>query len=179
MFRKLNQHSAGQKIATLSTALGMDVRVAERKNSLNKREGRVPYEAVIKDCSCLFVACPLTADTQKMISGEDISKMRNGVLIINVARADIIDETALASGLKSGKIGGYGVDALRYVKRDLTESASLTSATPNFIATPHIAWASYSSIKRIQEILQENITEFLKGKPKNIVVVPNITREDS
>lgn len=94
--------------------------------------------------------------------------MRPDAILINTARGGIVDETALASALREGRLGGAGIDVLESEPPG-DDSPLLAGDIPNLIVTPHIAWASRASRQRLADQLAENIGAFLDGKPQNLV----------
>ena len=110
--------------------------------------------------------CNLTPDNMRMINRESIAKMKNGVIIINNSRGQLIDECDLSEALKSGKIAAAGLDV---VSTEPIEPDNPLLGAPNCIITPHISWAPKESRQRIMEVTAGNIAAFIAGRPINIV----------
>lgn len=94
--------------------------------------------------------------------------MKDGVLIINDSRGPLIVEKDLKEALESGKVAGAAVDVVS--EEPVREDNPLMTA-PNMIITPHIAWASRESRKRLMDIAVDNLKSFLQGRPQNVVSV--------
>ncbi len=110
--------------------------------------------------------CPLTPETEGIVNKDFIAKMKDNACFINTSRGTVVDETALAEALNSGKLAGAGLDVLS--SEPPKADNPLLSAKKCFI-TPHIAWASFETRKRLVSILKDNIQAFINGKPQNIV----------
>ncbi len=110
--------------------------------------------------------CPLTPETEGIVNYDFISKMKDGAYFINTSRGTIVNETALADALNTEKLGGAGLDVLS--TEPPMKDNPLLSAKNCFI-TPHIAWASFETRKRLVGILYENIRAFIDGKPQNVI----------
>ncbi len=158
----------GQALAQKALAFDMNVIFSEHKNALTCREGYVPFEHAISQADVLSVLCPLTADTLNLIDQTEIGLMKDGAIIINTSRGGLVNEAALAVALKSGKLGGAGVDVAT-VEPPAGDHPLLDQNLGNFILTPHTAWASEESIDRLVKQLQNNINAFVEGNPVNVV----------
>jgi len=92
--------------------------------------------------------------------------MKPSAILINTARGGLVDEQALADALKNGIIGGAGFDVL--TKEPPKEGNVLLDPTlPNFILTPHVAWASQEAMQILADQLIDNIEAFVGGSPQN------------
>lgn len=99
---------------------------------------------------------------------KNIAKMKDGVLIINNSRGQLIVEEDLRDALNSGKVGGAAVDVVS------TEPIKLTNPllqAKNIIITPHISWAPRESRQRLMDIAVDNLACYLKGELRNVVKV--------
>lgn len=110
--------------------------------------------------------CPLTPETEGIVNEEFIAKMKDGAYFINTSRGTVVNEDALADALNTEKLGGAGLDVLS--TEPPRKNNPLLSAKNCFI-TPHIAWASFETRKRLVGILYDNITAFINGKPQNVI----------
>jgi glycerate dehydrogenase len=104
-----------------------------------------------------------------MISAAELKKMRHHALLINTARGGLVDEAALALALKQGVIGGAGFDVLT-MEPPRAGNPLLELDLPNFILTPHVAWASHNAMQIMADQLIDNIEAFIRGAPRNRVV---------
>jgi glycerate dehydrogenase len=155
----------GKRVAHLADALGMKVIVA-------KREGRecpydqLPLEELLEVADVVSLHCPLTPETQHLINSNRLSRMKSTSILLNTGRGPLIDEHALASALKEGKIGGAGLDVL---SQEPPSADNPLIVAPNCVITPHVAWASFAARKRMIEVILGNVTAYVNGNPVNVV----------
>lgn len=159
----------GRAVARLSEAIGMKVLFAEHKGSEGMGPLYTPFDEVIRRSDILTLHCPLTGHTRNLIGSREFAMMERQPLIINTARGGLVDEVALADALISGKIGGAAFDVV--TEEPLPSSHPFTKLMnkPNFILTPHIAWASQEAIQGLADQLVDNIEAAVSGDPRNIV----------
>lgn len=160
--------SLGHGMQKVAEAFGMQVLVAEHKNTATIREGHTPFDSVIKAADVISLHTPLTAATRHMISTREFGLMKPTAILINTARGNLVDEAALVEALKSGRIGGAGFDVLA-VEPPREGSPLLELDLPNFILTPHVAWSSREAMQTLADQLVDNIEAFVAGKPSNVV----------
>jgi len=154
----------GQAVAKLATAFGMQVLIAERAG-VDPRPGRVSLTELLPKVDVLSLHVPLTDETRGLIGAAELQAMRRGAILINTARGGIVDEEALAAALKSGHLGGAGVDVL--TQEPPTTNPLLVEGIPQLIVTPHIAWASREARQRLLNGVVANIEDFI-GKIRAI-----------
>ena len=159
----------GQATAKLGEAFGMRVLFADHKNVTTVRSGYTAFETVLAESDVITLHCPLTPATHHMIGTAELRKMRPHALLINTARGVLVDETALILALKQGVIGGAGFDVLT-AEPPRTSNPLLNLDLPNFILTPHVAWASRNAMQIMADQLIDNIEAFIRGTPRNRVV---------
>ena len=97
-----------------------------------------------------------------------LRSMKPTALLINTARGGLVDEAALLRALEEGWIGGAGFDVLT-VEPPTGGHPLLEVRRPNFILTPHVAWASHGAMQFLAEQLMDNIDAWAAGKPQNLV----------
>jgi glycerate dehydrogenase len=154
----------GGAVARKAEALGMDVKIAERPGIEQPRAGRVRFDAALECADILTLHCPLTEATRQMINAETLRRMKPSAFVINTARGGLIDEPALAHALRTGEIGGAGLDVLS--KEPPVEGNALRApGIPNLIVTPHSAWGSRAARQRIIEQTVENLRAWQQGSP--------------
>lgn len=170
--------SLGHEVEKLAQAFGMRVLVSERKGASDIRQGRVSFEQILNECDIITLHCPLTSDTRHMIGPAELAKMRADAILINTARGGLVDESALANALLKNVIGGAGFDVLSdEPPRDGNPLLDLD--LPNFILTPHNAWASNEAMQALADQLVENLEAFVRGEPRNLVTVKSTAEPDA
>ncbi len=156
----------GQAVAKIAAALGMRVIAYSPSKKDCPYAEQAPLDEVIAQSDVISLHCPLFEQTERLVNAESISRMRDGVIILNTARGPLIDEQALADALASGKVAGAGLDVLC---EEPPRSGSPLLTAPNCIITPHIAWASKECRVRLMDIAVDNLRSFLAGETKNSV----------
>lgn len=111
----------------------------------------------------------LTKETEKLINEESIAQMKKGVIIINVARGKLIDEEALAEGIKSGKVGGAALDV--YTQEPPEDSPLL--GLENVLHTPHLGASTKEAQREVALQMVEQVADALRGADyRNALNVP-------
>lgn len=158
----------GQKTAKIAQAFGMRVLAVSQSQPLPETE-TLKYgsmDELLAQADVVSLHCPLTEQTRHMINRDSISRMKDGVVLINIARGGLIDERALADALESGKVAGAACDV---VSAEPIHADNPLLAAKNIIITPHIAWAAKPSRERLMEQTAKNVAAFLAGRPTNVV----------
>ncbi len=159
----------GKGVAEISKAFGMQVLIAERKN-MPARQGRVAFDEVLSQADFVTLHCPLSPDTQDLMSQREFELMKSSAYLINTARGGLVNEADLLHSLTTEKIAGAALDVIQEEPpRD--GNLILQHQSDNLIITPHMAWASRQSRQRLFDQLAGNISHFFQGKPFNQVGV--------
>lgn len=158
----------GQTTGRIAKALGMTVIANDEVQTAEgaKIASYVSRDEIYARSDVISLHCPLFPSTEGMINRESISKMKDGVIIINNARGPLIVEQDLADALNSGKVYAAAVDV---VSSEPIKGNNPLLKAKNCIITPHIAWASIESRQRLMDIAVLNLRSFLEGKPVNVV----------
>jgi len=155
-------------------ALGLRMKVIAFDPFLSPERARdigvekVDLDDLLKRADFITLHTPLTEKTRNIVDASAFAKMKKGVRIINCARGGLVDEQALADALKNGTIGGAGFDVLT-TEPPKEGNVLLDPTLPNFILTPHVAWASQEAMQILADQLIDNIEAFVGGKPQNVV----------
>ncbi len=158
----------GRQEGRIARALGMNVLAFD---PCPCEEGRTIGEYTDLDtlftrADVISLHCNLTAENAGMINRDSIAKMKDGALLVNNARGQLINEADLADALNSGKLAGAAVDV---VSSEPIRPDNPLLGAKNCLITPHISWASKESRQRILETTVRNIAAFLAGTPQNVV----------
>jgi glycerate dehydrogenase len=123
-------------------------------------------DTIYEKSDVIVLHCPLTPQTTGMINKDSISKMKDGVIVINNSRGALIVEQDLADALNSGKVYAAGIDV---VSSEPIQTDNPLLRVKNCIITPHISWAPRECRMRIMDIAADNLRRFLEGNPVNVV----------
>jgi glycerate dehydrogenase len=161
----------GRAVSEVARALGMRVLISERKGVATVRKERTSFDEVLRTSDVLTLHAPLNDETRGMIGRNELAKMRRNSILINCARGGLVDESALVEALRSGVIGGAGVDVLS--EEPPSVGSIVEEDLANLIVTPHVAWASREAMQTLADQLIANIEAFLTVPPFS---VPNGTK---
>ena len=159
----------GQKTGAIARAMGMKVLAYDRfqRPELENENCRyVSLEQLLAASDVISLHCPLLPETKGVINRDTISRMKDGVLIINTSRGDLVVEKDLAEALISGKVAGAAADV---VSTEPIRGDNPLLKAPNMIITPHMAWGAKESRGRLMNQAVENLKAFLSGNPVNTV----------
>ncbi len=110
----------------------------------------------------------MTEDTRDMFGPNEFEMMKRSALLINTARGALVRDDALIEALQNGNIAGAAVDCLPE-EPPRNGSPLLDLNLPNFIVTPHVAWASDEAVQALADQVIDNIESFVAGKPRNVL----------
>ncbi|MBW3637624.1 MAG: D-2-hydroxyacid dehydrogenase [Armatimonadetes bacterium] len=159
----------GGRVAAVCEALGMKIIAAQLPGRRSKSDSpypRLPLDEALPRADVVSLHCPATPETRGLVNGEFLSQLKPSAFLINTARGVLIDEIAVAEALQSGKLAGFAADVLS-VEPPPADNPLLSA--PNCILTPHIAWASTESRRRLLDVSAKNIEAFLDGRAQNVV----------
>ncbi|RMJ18017.1 hypothetical protein CDV36_002277 [Fusarium kuroshium] len=163
----------GQRIASLCEALGMKVLVAARKEAGSDPGQRIAFDEVLHRATVLFITLPLTPQTRNTIGSDELRCMRHDAVLVNVGRGGLVDEKALVQALRQRLIHGAATDVFEHEPAGSGQDSVLLSEEArelNLTLTPHLAWCADQTTVNMQEIIVENLKEFLRGGRKNVVL---------
>ena len=126
----------------------------------------VDLDTLFAQADVVSLHCNLTPENTGLINKETIAKMKDGVILINNARGQLIDEQDVADALNSGKIAAAGLDVV-YSEPIKADNPLLKAK--NCLITPHISWAPIESRQRIMDCTVENVKGYLQGQLRNVV----------
>ena len=158
----------GHKVAHLARAFGMQVCVTSRSPVADPGVTVLPLDELLRSCDVVSLHLPLNDQTRNMIGAAELAAMKPTALLINTARGGLVNEAALAEALRGGVIGGAGFDVLSK-EPPSADNPLLGVAQPNFILTPHVAWASAGAMQTLADMLVDNLEAFVQGTPTNVV----------
>ena len=158
----------GQAEGRVAKALGMNVLAYDLYQSEAGREiaEYADLDTLLAKADVITLHCNLTPENTGLINKDTIAKMKDGVILINNARGQLIVEQDVADALNSGKIAAAGLDVV-YTEPIKADNPLLKAK--NCIITPHISWGPKESRQRIMDTTTENVKAFLAGTPQNVV----------
>ncbi|MBY0465263.1 MAG: glycerate dehydrogenase, partial [Burkholderiales bacterium] len=159
----------GQSVAALGRALGMRVLFAGHKGRSGQGSLYVPFEQALAESDVLTLHCPLNARTRHMIGAPEFALMARKPLLINTARGGLVDEQAVGPALAAGQISGAAFDVVSVEPPSVDHPFMALVERPDFILTPHVAWASDEAIQSLADQLVANVDAFVRGEPRNCV----------
>jgi glycerate dehydrogenase len=164
----IGEGAIGQATAAIGRAFGMRVLFADHPPPKMDGVTFTPHEQVLAESDVISLHCPLMPSTRNLIDLAAFRKMKRTAILINTARGGLVDEAALIQALDEGLIGGAGFDVLT-VEPPKNGHPLLDVRRPNFILTPHIAWASDGAMQFLADQLIDNIEHWAAGKPQHLV----------
>jgi len=160
--------SIGRATAAIGTGFGMRVLQAASPSQPAGSAGRVELRELLVSADVLSLHCPLTAATRGLIGAAELGAMKRSAILINTARGGLIDEAALVAALRAGRIAGAGLDVLS-VEPPAAGNPLLALRLPNFILTPHVAWASDGAMQFLANQMIDNVDAWAEGRPQHLV----------
>ncbi len=157
----------GKAVARVARALGAQIRYYQRTRVDDGEYADV--DAICKSCDIITLHCPLNDESRRLIDAKMISKMKDGVILVNEARGDVVCEADVAKAVLEGKIGGFGCDVYSEEPFLKEHPYNAILGMKNVILTPHSAWASYEARVRCVNVICDNITAYIRGEIKNRV----------
>jgi D-3-phosphoglycerate dehydrogenase len=156
--------------APLAKAFGMRIIAWTRRPSdARAAEHGITFadlDTVLGESDVLSLHLPLTPETKGLIGADDLRKTKPGVVLVNTARAEVMDEVAMIELLRSGRIGAAGLDV--FTQEPLPAGHPLTELD-NVVLTPHSAYNTPEANRAMLDFAIDNVEAFYAGKPMNVV----------
>ena len=166
----IGKGTLGQALGERASGIGMEVRYAQSQVGNITEDDRLPLDALLQSSDVVSLHCPLTPYTRHLIGPRELALMKPGALLINVGRGGLVDEQALLEALANGRLGGAGFDVASVEPPPPDHPLMQALQYPNFILTPHVAWASEESMQRLADQLIDNINAFAAGRRQHRLV---------
>ena len=142
----------------------MEVVFGARKGQAPRGAGRLPFAEVLATSDVLSLHCPLTDKTRNLIDRAEFRLMERRPLLINTARGGLVNEAALVEALREGRIAGAGFDVASSEPINPDNPLLDLVGAPNFILTPHVAWASAEAQQALIDQVLEKVGCFLEER---------------
>ncbi len=158
---------SGTKVARIAKGFDMKVIGINRSGKRVKGVELVTLNKLLKESDVISINVPLTDETDGMIGKKEIEKMKDGVVLVNTAREEIVNKDAVVKAVKSGKMHGYGIET------DIMQPVKKTDAYlshPRILVNPHNAFNTEDAERNGFDVTIGNIKAFLKGRFENRVI---------
>ena len=161
----------GYEVAKRLRAFDIEILVLDPYTDPNKVKevrGRfVELDELLKNSDIITIHCPSTDETRGMLGVKEFEKMKKTAILINTARASVVDEYALLDALKDGTIAGAGLDVF---SMEPVDSDNEFLELDNVTVMPHMGGNTIDTLERQTRVIVDNILAFVKGEmPKNIL----------
>jgi glycerate dehydrogenase len=159
----------GRRVGELAHAFDMAVLAQDQVRAANPAYqpfAWVELEELFAKADVISLHCPLTPETAGLVNRRRLSLVKPGAFLINAARGGLVVEKDLAEALNEGRLAGAAVDV---VSHEPIRPDNALLAARNCLITPHIAWATLEARRRLLNATVVNVTNFLNGKPTNVV----------
>ena len=157
----------GRAVARAAESMG--ARVIVYKRNAVEDANCVDIDTLCAQSDIITLHCPLNDESRHLINEERLSLMKPDVILVNEARGAVLDETAVANALKSGKLTAFGCDVYSVEPFGMDHPFYEIKDMPGVILTPHCAWGAYEARVRCINIIADNIKSFIEGKILNRV----------
>lgn len=158
----------GQAVARIAQGFGMKVLVTDPALSAPLSAGAeaASLEDLLARSDVVSLHCPLRPETEKLLNGATLARMKPGAYLINTSHGALVDEDALAAALREGRLAGAGLDVLGV---EPPPEDHVLLRTRGCLVTPHLAWGTRAARARLLQEIAGNLKAFLQGQPRNVV----------
>jgi phosphoglycerate dehydrogenase-like enzyme len=154
--------AVAQRLVPVLKALGADVGFWNRTARPDAIATPMSFDQLLATSDILSLHVPLTSDTRHLLDRAAIARLKPGAIVVNTARGELIDQTALAQALRTGRLAGAGLDV--FEGEPITDLGPLADC-PTVVTTPHIAWLTPQTWERSLGVIIENCRRLERGEP--------------
>jgi glyoxylate reductase len=151
----------GQAMARRAAGFDLEILYAGPRAVEFPGARHVPVDELLAESDFISLHCPLTPQTENLISRERIARMRRGAVVVNTARGAVVDDEALAEALRSGQVAAAGLD----VFRDEPHVPAAYLGLDNVVLTPHLGSGSRETRAAMARLVLEDVLRFARGEP--------------
>ncbi len=163
----------GARMAELARGLGMEVKAWTRNPSPERAERHgvafLPLEDLLETSDVISLHLLLTPETNGFLGPEELDRMKPDAVLVNTARAELVDQAALVERLRDGRIAAAGLDV--FWNEPLPADHPLLELD-NVVLTPHVAFNTPEAIAAMMDIAIDNLARYFEGSPINVVAGP-------
>ncbi len=175
-FGGIGRKFAEQAAAFQARIIALDVQGGNKPDYVESLWGMDRFDEAVKQADVVFLACPHTDETDKLINAHCLDIMKSTAYVVNTARGRIVDEAAMVEALKTNKIAGAGLDVVE--EEPLSPDSELWDLE-NCIITPHAAGASPKRHHRTVGFFCENLKRYVAGEPLQNEIDKNVGFPDA
>ncbi len=157
----------GKKVADIARALGC--RILACKRTPEPGVECVSLDELFRRSDILSVHTPLNEQTKRSVDRAVLGNARSSLVLINAARGAVLDESAVAEALLSGRIAAFGTDVYDGEPMRADSPFQALTGCDNVLFTPHMAWGSYEARVRLLDEMALNVDAFLNGERRGRV----------
>ncbi len=169
----VGEGALGQSVAAIArNGFGMETVFLDHElvtDEMRATQTFVDKDELLATSDAITLHCPLLPSTQGMLGIEEFRKMKPQAIVVNTARGGLIQDEALVQAIEEGLIGGAGIDVLAGEPPADDHPFFRLLERPNFILTPHVAWASSAAMQTLWDQVIEHVENFHAGAPSNVV----------
>ncbi|MGO9641898.1 MAG: phosphoglycerate dehydrogenase [Candidatus Acidiferrales bacterium] len=134
----------------------------------------VPLDDLFAQSDYISLHTALVPETERIINAQTLAKMKRGARLVNTARGELVDEAALVEALRSGQLGGAGLDVFTV---EPPKDSPLV-ALPNVVATPHVGGSTVEAQEEVGTLIAQQVRDYLAGGiVRNAVNLPSLSAE--
>lgn len=148
-------------LAPILRAMGATVLYTARSRKEGAADASCALDELLARADIVSLHLPLNAETERLVGADAIARMKPGAILVNTARGGLVDEAALVKALRSGRLGGAGLDVFA-VEPVAPDSPLL--ALDNVVLAPHVAWLTPETLERSLAVAIENCRRLAKGE---------------
>ena len=156
----------GSKVARIGQSFDMKILGYNRTGKPLNGVDMVSLDTLLSQSDIVSISIPLDDSTQSFISSQQLELMKNGAILINCAREKLVNKEAVISSIKSGKLGGYGVETPIMVPISKDDEYL---KYPNILINVHNAFNTVESDEKCYGLVIQNIKNYLQGHPQNLI----------
>ena len=167
-FGVIGAGAIGSQVALVANAFGCKVWVTKHNKDINLPFAELKtLEEIMSGCDVISLHTPLNDSTKGLIGEKEIALMKSNAILVNMARGPVVDSAALAKALNDEKIAGAVIDVFE-TEPPVSKDHVLVNAK-NTVLTPHVAFATKEALELRAEMVFDNVVEFMKGTPVNVM----------
>lgn len=152
----------GSRVAELAQGIGMNVIAYNKSSKVVKGVNMMSLDEVLRLSDAIAIHTTHLVENDGMIGKDELAKMKNGVIVVNTANREIVNEQDMANAINSGKVYGYAYEA------ENLETGPLVGLE-NAVGIKGFGWFTKEALERLMEIWVGNIEAIAKGRPINVI----------